>query len=127
MPVAHLYATVPAEHRAELLERLSAVYAEVLGSPVERIRVYLVEPQAAAVGGKVGPVAPYFTAVVLADRPAAQRAELLRRFTDVLTEVLRVPRPTVRGMVLEAPPENWGIGGTPAATTRAAEISTRSG
>lgn len=124
MPVAHLYATVPTGRRAELLARLGAVYAEVLDSPVERIRVYLVEPQAATVGAVPGE-APYFTAVVLAGRPASRRAALLTRFTDVLVEDLHVPRESVRGQIVEVAPENWGIGGTPASVLRAQEIARR--
>lgn len=124
MPVAHLYAAATPAQQRELLVRGSALYAEVLESPIERIRVYLVEPTAVAVGGEVG-TAPYFTAVVLAGRPAGQRAELLRRFTELLVEVLDVPVGEVRGQVVEVRPENWGIGGVPASVVRAAPAGRR--
>ena len=58
MPVAHFHLVrstfTPVQGR-ELLARASAVYAEVLDSPPERIRVYLVpvEPEQLAVGGVV--------------------------------------------------------------------------
>ncbi|MCE0765778.1 tautomerase family protein [Pseudonocardia kujensis] len=131
MPVAHFHlvrGTFTPDQGRELLVRASAVYAEVLDSPIERIRVVLVpvEPDLLAVGGVPvadgGAPAPYFTAVVLAGRPAPQRAELLRRLTGLLVELLDVPASAVRGHVVEVHPENWGIGGTPASVARAGRL-----
>lgn len=136
MPVAHFHLPSAAfypDRRRELLVRASAGYARILESPIERVRVFLVDypPTDIAVGGVVPadttsePAAPYFTAIVLAGRPAAQRAELLRHFTDLLVEVLGVDRSGVRGRIIEVEPENWGIAGTPAARVRSEEIARR--
>lgn len=134
MPVAHFHlalGSVTPDQVRELLVQASVLYAEVLDSPIERIRIYLVpvDPELLAVGGV--PVAagaepaPYFTAIVLAGRPAAQRTELLRRFTELLVEVLAVSREEVRGRIIEVQPENWGIGGASASTVRADEVRLR--
>ncbi|MFC4948685.1 tautomerase family protein [Pseudonocardia sp. GCM10023141] len=128
MPIAHFHlvrSTFTPDQGRRLLVRAAEVYAEVLDSPLERIRTYLapVEPGAMTVGGTLvadgGEPAPYFTAVVLEGRPAAQRAELLRRFTDLLVEILNASRPTVRGRIIEVSPDDWGIGGEPASAVRA--------
>ena len=118
----------PSEH-ARLLEVLSRRYAEVLASPIERVRAYLtVHPRASwAVGGVVDTApAPFFTALVLEGRPVEQRHRLLAAFTDDLVAVLRVERARVRGRVIEVPPDDWGIGGEPASGVRRNEIADRS-
>lgn len=69
--------------------------------------------------------APYFTAIVLAGRPAEQRHRLLAALTDILVEVLGVDRGLVRGRIIQVEPEDWGIGGTPAAAVRRDEITAR--
>ncbi|WP_066903593.1 tautomerase family protein [Millisia brevis] len=136
MPVAQFHlpsAAFDPERRRELLVRASAGYARILDSPIERVRVLLVDypPADIAVGGVVGSepgpetAAPYFTAVVLAGRPAQQRAELLGHFTDLLVEILGVDRSGVRGRIIEVEPDNWGIAGTPAARVRSEEIARR--
>ncbi|MFN8189020.1 MAG: tautomerase family protein [Nocardioidaceae bacterium] len=132
MPIAtfHTTACTP-EQRRRLLEEGSVVYADVLGSPVERVRVYVTdhEPDAVAVGGRVvadgAPAAPYFTAVVLEGRPAEQRARLLAALTSLAADVLAIDASAVRGHIVQVSAEDWGIGGTPAAQVRAAEIRQR--
>lgn len=111
-----------------LLGELSARSAEVLGSPVDRVRVLVTlhRPELVAVGGVVGgDPAPWFTASVLTGRPAGQRAALLAGLTDVLVDVLGVHRARVRGRIAQVPPEDWGIGGVPAAAVRADEVRAR--
>ncbi|GAA2892544.1 hypothetical protein GCM10010472_58840 [Pseudonocardia halophobica] len=134
MPVAHFHvvrAGVDPARRRRLLVEASRIYAEVLDSPIERVRVFVVEydAEAAAVGGEIvaegAPAAPYFTAIVLAGRPAAQREELLARLTDLVVDVLGVERRRVRGRIVEVAPENWAIGGVAAASARADEIAAR--
>lgn len=118
----------PDQH-ATLLARMSAAYATVLGSPVERIRAYLVlhRPEHWTTGGvSGGPPAPYFTAVVLEGRPVQQRQRLLADLTDLLVEVLGVDPARVRGRIVRVDPEDWAIGGVPAATARRDEIAARS-
>ncbi|WP_433505726.1 tautomerase family protein [Pseudonocardia halophobica] len=134
MPVAHFHVVrdgVDPAQRRRLLVEASRIYAEVLDSPIERVRVFVVEYDAetAAVGGEIvaegAPAAPYFTAVVLAGRPATQRGELLARLTDLVVDVLGVERRRVRGRIVEVAPENWAIGGVGAASVRADEIAAR--
>lgn len=129
MPIAtfHVVGCTPAQ-RSRLLEEGSAIYAAALESPVERVRCYVVPhlPEEVAVGGEVGASsAPYFTAVVLAGRSAGQRARLLGDLTALTAEVLDVPVGSVRGHIVQVDPEDWGIGGVPAAEVRVAEIKAR--
>ena len=100
-------------------------------SPVERVRAFVVphRPQWCAVGGEVlsegGSGLAYFTAIVLTGRPADQHEQLLAGFTDLLVRVAGVPREQVRGLIEQVRPEDWGIGGAPAAQVRADEIAAR--
>ncbi|WP_238418834.1 tautomerase family protein [Gordonia sp. 'Campus'] len=134
MPVAHFHIPIGSastEQRAALLTAASAAYSRILDSPTERVRTFVVQydPTDLAVGGQLvadgGAIAPYFTAIVLAGRPARQRSELLAAFTDLLVEHLGVDRSAVRGRIVEVSPENWGIGGVPASDVRTSEISLR--
>lgn len=117
----------PAQH-AELLARLSGRYAEVLDSPLERIRAYVTlhRPEHWATGGDLGVEAPYFTAIVLEGRPVEQRHRLLGAFTDILVDTLHVDRRLVRGRIIQVPPDDWAIGGVPASAARRSEIAARS-
>lgn len=130
MPIfeVHLVAGRHAPDRlAELLRALSVRYAEVLDSPIERVRGFVTphDPEHWAAAGEPGVEAPYFTAVVLQGRPVEQRQRLLADFTDVLVEVLDVERALVRGRVVEVHPDDWAIGGVPASAARAGEIAAR--
>lgn len=119
------------EQERTLLETMSTVYAQVLESPVERVRAYLTphRPQHWATGAVTAldrpRSAPYFTAIVLSGRPAEQRVRLLAELTDALVEILGVERGDVRGRIIQADPQDWGIGGVPAATVRGDEIAAR--
>jgi phenylpyruvate tautomerase PptA (4-oxalocrotonate tautomerase family) len=134
MPVAHFHlvdGAYTAEQRRTLLTEASRCYAEVLGSPIERVRVFVVryDPGDVAAAGSVvsdgATPAPYFTAIVLAGRPAAQRQVLAARFTDLIVDILGAQRSLVRGRIVEVDPANWFIEGEPAAGVRAAEIAAR--
>ena len=132
MPVAHLYLTsCTEEQQRRLLEDGSVRYAAVLGSPLDRVRIFVhhIPPSDVAVAGKVvadtGWHAPYFTALMLRGRPLEQRHRLLGELTDLLTEVLGGDRSRIRGMVVEIDPDGWGIGGVPASVLRADEIAAR--
>ena len=90
MPVLELH-LVDGDHapdrHARLLELLSRRYAEVLESPLERVRAYLtLHPREHwAVGGSThAEPAPYFTAIVLEGRPVEQRHRLLAATTDLI-------------------------------------------
>ncbi|WP_085318273.1 tautomerase family protein [Derxia lacustris] len=113
-----------------LLERGSAVYAEVLDSPVDRIRAFVTlhRPALWAVGGKADAAAhrsPYFSAVMMAERPPEQRRRALAAMTDLVVEVLAVERDRVRGSINLVQAQDWGIGGVPASVIRAAEVEAR--
>ncbi|GAB84091.1 tautomerase family protein [Gordonia westfalica] len=134
MPVAHFHLpadTFDGSQQRTVLLQASRIYSEVLDSPIERVRVFIVShpPSSIAVAGAVvaegGAVAPYFTAIVLAGRPARQRQLLLERFTDLLVEVLAVDRAAVRGQIIEVEPDNWGIAGRAASIARADESAAR--
>ena len=132
MPILEVH-LVDGKHAAaqhtELLTAMSARYAEVLESPVERIRAYVTlhRPEHWATGGVPdAPVsAPYFTAIVLEGRPAEQRRRLLGAFTDIIVDVLGVERKDVRGRIIQVHPDDWAIGGVPAGVVRRSEIAAR--
>lgn len=111
--------------------RASHRYAEVLGSPVERVRAFAAtyRPERAAVAGELvadgAPSAPYFEFLVLAGRPLDQRHVLLAGFTDLIVQELGTPRELIRGKAIELDPDNWAIGGVPASTVRSSEIAER--
>lgn len=131
MPVAHFHlvdGTFTADQGQRLLTEASRCYADVLGSPIERVRAFIVrysEMDVALSGAFYASSAPFFTAIVLAGRPAAQRQELMARFTDLVVDVLGVDRRGVRGQIVEVEPENWSIAGVPAGAARADEIAAR--
>ena len=130
MPILEVH-LVAGEHAAsqvtELLTRMSARYAEVLESPLERVRAYVTlhRPEHWATGGVAGVEAPYFTAMVLEGRPVEQRRRLLGAFTDILVDTLGVDRRAVRGRIIPVSPDDWAIGGVPASSVRSAEIAAR--
>jgi len=115
----------------ELLEKSSRLYAEVLESPIERVRAFIntYKPQMIAVAGKViedtALAAPYFEFVVLAGRSIEQKHRLLIGFTDLIEETLGVERSLIRGGCWPIPPEDWCIGGKIASTLRAGEVMAR--
>lgn len=116
---------------AELLIESSRLFAEVLESPIDRVRVsaQLVQPQHIAIGGKLVsegvPSTPYFEFVVLEGRPMAHRQRLLEGFTHLLVDKLGVDRNRVRGSCWAVDPAQWSIGGNLASVLRAKEISAR--
>ncbi len=132
MPILEVH-LVEGEHstaqHAELLTKMSARYAEVLESPLERVRAYVTlhRREHWATGGVAGVEAPYFTAIVLEGRPAEQRRRLLGAFTDILVDTLGVDRRAVRGRIIQVAPDDWAIGGVPAGVARSAEIAARAG
>lgn len=134
MPVAHFHlprGILDSGRKHSLLIESSKAYSTILQSPIDRVRIFVVEydPASILVAGKTveegGSIAPYFTAIVLAGRPASQRRELMCAFTDLLVDALEVERSMVRGRIIEVPPENWSIAGAPAIDVRSKEISER--
>ncbi len=111
----------PAQH-AELLVAMSTRYAEVTEVPLQRVRAHITlhAPALWANGGipADGRSAPYFTAVLLADRPAELRRRLLGALTDLLVDVLGVDRRLVHGEVVPVQPDDWAVGGVPVSAAR---------
>jgi len=116
-----------------LLVDASELYARVLESPLERVRVFLnlIDPGALAVGGRIvagsASRAPFFEAIVMEGRPSEQKRRLMQEVTDLLEGVLEVERSLIRGVCWSVPPEDWCIAGTPASEKRAEEIAARQG
>lgn len=134
MPVVNIHlteGTATPEQARELLTEATRVYCEVLDAPIERVRAYITTHPAqlwATAGQTVadgGHPAPFFTAIVFADRPTAARHRLLAAFTDLIVKTLDVDRAHVRGRIIPVEPEDWGIGGEPASVKRAGEIAAR--
>lgn len=115
------------ERVAALLAALTTRYAEILDSPVERVRacVRTYPPEHWATGGEPGREAPYVEALVLAGRPVEQRHRLLAGFTDLVVEILGADRALVRARTVPVDPDDWGIAGRPASAARRAEIDAR--
>ncbi len=119
------------EQIEQIVEQATAIYADVLDSPIDRIRVFieLHAPNLCGVGGKLvsrgGPNAPFFEFIVLKGRTVAQRQAIAARFTDMLVSVLHVNKSDVRGNCFTVEAENWCIAGELASEVRKAEIEAR--
>ncbi len=115
----------------KLLVESSKLYAQILRSPMDRVRVVIHQhrPSMVAVAGvpmdKGGKSAPFFFFLALLGRPVEERHALLIGFTDLVVDILGAERSAVRGGCWTIPPEDWCIGGTPASVLRAAEVKAR--
>ncbi len=135
MPIVHFHLasdlSTPVQ-RAELVQRACQTYAYMLQAPIDRTRafIHLYAGSDLAVGGCTvadqAVHAPFFEFLVLAGRAAEQRTALMLRFTDLLEEVLGVPRAVIRGCCRQVDPEDWSIAGMPASAARRDEIAARS-
>lgn len=116
---------------AELMAQASQAYAEILESPIERVRVFInfYPAKGLAVGGKALPNdskgAPFFEYLVLQGRPLSQRQTLMTSFTSLLADTLGIDKGLVRGRCIQLDPQDWGIGGTLASELRKKEIDSR--
>jgi phenylpyruvate tautomerase PptA (4-oxalocrotonate tautomerase family) len=114
-----------------LLKEAAKLYSEVLKSPMERVRAFITVHAAEqfVVAGDLasnnGLHAPYFDFIVLEGRPQEERHRLMAGFTDLLVDILGVPRDLVRGSCRRIEPEDWSIGGVAASELRANEIKAR--
>lgn len=134
MPVLNIH-LVSGQHSPEKVEELllacSHAFAEGLNCPVDRTRVFVTDhaPRQFCLGGKMvsdsGEQTAYFSFIVLEGRPLEDRQKLLGKFTDLIVDILGVPRAVVRGGIVPVAPENWAISGVPASVTRQAEIAAR--
>lgn len=134
MPILHFHLAEGRHSDAQigaLLLQASQAYAQVLDSPIERVRVFaqMYRPQHVAVAGALvsegQAPAPFFEFLVLEGRPLEPCQRLLTVFTDLIVETLGVERSAVRGICKPVPPALWGIAGTPASVVRSSEIQAR--
>jgi len=134
MPILNIH-LVDGQYAQEQHERLlletSRFFAEVLRCPIDRVRVFIELHRAdlTAIGGVLASRearrAPYFHFIVLEGRSVDDRQRLLGGFTDLIVDILCVPRELVRGGVIRIHPEDWAIGGEPASVKRADEVKAR--
>ena len=114
-----------------MIEQATQIYAEVLDSPVDRIRVFvdLHAPNLIGVGGKLvskgGKNAPFFEFIVMKGRSLEQRQAIAEQFTNILAVTLKVDKADIRGNCYTVEPENWSIAGSLASEIRKAEIEAR--
>jgi len=119
------------EKVAELLTASSQLYAGVLKSPIERVRVFahMHSAKHVAVAGKLvvdsQVDAPYFHFLVLEGRPLEECHQLLEGFSNLVVNILGADRADVRGGCWPIPPQYWAIGGMPASKLRLHEIQAR--
>lgn len=137
MPIAHVHlvsGSYPSGRLEEFQSALTALYGQTLSSPIDRIRVFVLDYPGThvMVGGRQltsvgtsGAAAPYFTMRVLAGRPPEQGRRLLAGVTDLLVEILGYERSLIRGELVELDPAHWSIGGRTAAEARQEEIRAR--
>lgn len=128
----------PERHRA-LVREVSAVVAEVIESPVERLRVRVNAvpldqwgvggvPAAEVAGAGTFPdaeQAPMIAIDLLQGRPESEHVVLLARVSATVAEIVGCGVDRVRMRINEVPPALWGIGGVPAAAERADEVKRR--
>lgn len=140
MPVANIHVLKghPRASLKQLLREFSTAYAEVLGSPMERLQIWITEidPELYAIGGvpadealaegpREGLEIPLARLVLMDGRPQRQVEEAIRVATEVIARVLGTDPERVRVEVTRVPPDHWGIGGVPATVKRKAEIDAR--
>ena len=117
------------EQREGFMGEAAQLFADVLVSPVERIRVFLLDVPSGLchVGGMSSPpVDPvFYEFYLLAGRPAEHKLRLMRGFTALLEQWLAADRSAIRGVCWHVPPDDWAIGERTAAELRSQEIADR--
>jgi 4-oxalocrotonate tautomerase len=58
---------------------------------------------------------PIVEITLIEGRPSEQKRALIGQVTDTVERVLGVPRETIRVLLREVPPQNWGVAGVPKA------------
>jgi 4-oxalocrotonate tautomerase family enzyme len=119
---------VPEGKITELVERVPARYAELIESPIQRIRAVVNEFPAShwRVGGQAE-VEPYplIRVELMRGRPRELLTEIMADLSNMVAEILGIPVSRTRFLIREMEPEHWGIGGVPAAEVRADEVAAR--
>jgi len=140
MPIAniHVLAGHPRPVLKQLLREVSATYAEVTGSPMDRLQVWITEidPELYAIAGvpadeclaqgdRADLEIPLVRLVLLADRPMSQVHDAIREVSATVARVLGGDPDRVRVEVQPVEAARWGIGGVPATIKRAADLAAR--
>jgi 4-oxalocrotonate tautomerase family enzyme len=124
---------VTPEVRDRLLRETAALFAEITGSPLDRVRsqVHELPADSFAVGGisiaESAVQAPFISVDLLQGRPIEQHTALIERMSALVAGIMDVPIERTRLRINEVAPHDWGIGGVPAAELRRREIETRAG
>jgi 4-oxalocrotonate tautomerase family enzyme len=113
----------------ELIERCTALYAEIVAAPIERFRatVNVVPSDQWGLGGvpEAPRISPLIRILLMEGRPQELLHRLIAEMSALVAEILGIPLADTRVLVTEIPVTHWGIGGTPASLARAGEIAAR--
>jgi 4-oxalocrotonate tautomerase family enzyme len=116
-------------HR-ELIQRCTALYAEIVVAPIERFRasVNVVPAAQWGLGGEAAPakVSPLIQIHLMEGRPIALLHRLMSEMSELVAQILQIPLGDTRVYLTEFPATHWGIGGVPASVARSAEVNARS-
>ncbi len=140
MPVAHIR-VLKGHTRAQLRQLVTDVsntVARILQAPKDRLEVWVTEIDPDLWGVCAEPASdvlarepmesvemPFIQMVLMSGRSKAQYHALIADITDVVAGILGTRKERIRVHIAETQPDNWGIGGVPAAIVRAAEIRAR--
>ena len=140
MPVANIH-VLKGHDRAvlkQLLREVSAAFARITGSPIDRLQVWIVEidPQLYAISGEPADEVlatgarkdleiPFVRLILMQGRPQSQVGACISEISAVVARVLGGDPARVRMYIERAEPDHWGIGGVPASILRRAEIEAR--
>jgi 4-oxalocrotonate tautomerase family enzyme len=117
--------------KRELLRQTAELFAEITGSPIERIRtqVHELPADSFAVGGvpiaDSGEQAPFITLDLFQGRAREQHTALIERIPALVADIVGVPIERTRLRINEVSPGGWGIGGVAASDLRRGEIRER--
>lgn len=133
MPYVRIDLTEPVDPtlKRELLRQTAELFAEIIESPLDRVRtqVHELPADSFAVGGipiaESGVPAPFVTVVMFKGRPAEQYAAVVERISALVADLVGSPLDRVRLRISEVEPTGWGIGGVQASVLRRREIESR--
>lgn len=113
----------------ELIERGTALYAEVLDAPIGRFRT-VIRPVAAdcwGLGGEQGSsrVSPLIIFEMMESRPRELHLRLMREMSALVASILDIDVSVTRVLLREFPATHWAIGGEPASVVRSDEVAAR--
>ncbi len=118
----------PDVHR-DLIERCTALYAEIVVAPIERFRatVNAVPRNQWGLGGVPGAVkvSPLIRIHLMEGRPVELLHRLMGEMSTLVAQILDIPVEHTRVLLTEIPVTHWAIGGVPASEVRASEIAAR--